>query len=286
MKVVLKADEIRTLTRNRAMSTTYYGFLESLILYSNISVSVAKHILSECDVGSDGLFTEAESIYCWHLYDREEIHFMFLLPGNTGIPNLFGVCGHLVVVEYASTIPLVQLPLMKEYRSWELRAKMAIALIEMVEAVEDTKYGPLFLCDFQRSNFGFVEINGRLVAKSIDNDISLFKKDLYAAMSIEKNNTCSSDNQCDYIKCHIPCNRDTGKCSGMLMSNNLQMLCSIFLVSEIKVFYTGILWNPPPGIKKDLTSLLNQCAYPLTPSDSISRRLATKLKELLYNSFN
>ena len=283
-KVVLKADNIRERTWNKAKPMMFSSFMEELVS-SNLSLLVAKHILSECDKGADGIFTKLESGYCWHMVDRDEILFMFLLYGSSAIANLYGTCGNMMAVEFASPDPLVRLPVAKEYRSWKLRVRMVIALIEMIEELEDTKYGTLLLCDFQRSNFGFIEVNGQLVAKSIDNDISIFKDDLlHNALRFEKNKTCESDDDCEFLQCKVPCDHERGKCSGQLANNNLEMLCSLFLLSETNFFYTGILWEPPNSIKKELDVLLNQCAHPLKPSNSIPKELAKQLKQLLLHS--
>ena len=35
-------------------------------------------------------------------------------------------------------------------------------VIKMIKELEDMKYGTPHLCDFQKANFGFVEVNGQL----------------------------------------------------------------------------------------------------------------------------
>ena len=286
LKIVLKADDISD--SHAEIPYTYSIFLESLIRFKNISFSVAKHVLSECDKNADGVFSLIEASYCLHMFENDEILTMMLLSGNRGIPTLYGTCGNMVAVEYVTSSPLVALSIVKEYRSWDLRAKMALALIEMIEGLEDTRYGTLFLCDFQRGNFGFVENDGHLIAKSIDNDLSLFRNKLYEQLKSETLDDCKSDSDCDFLHCMVPCDKDTRKCSGRLVTNNLQMLCnSIFLSSQrFDFMYSGLLWNPPMLIKKQIKGLLHQCAHPLTESDRISRSLARQLKRVLKNSIN
>ncbi len=290
IQIVLKADHISNGSESEAIprNTNYYSrFLESIVLFNNVSFSVAKHILSECDKNSDGIITSRETSYCWHMHKRDEILIMMLLSDNNGIPNLYGTCGNMMAVEYVTSAPLVGLELIKDFMSWSLRARMSVALIEMIESLEDTKYGTLYLCDFQRSNFGFVlDANGHLVAKSIDNDLSLFKNQLYEQLTLEEDYLCTSDKDCEFLACKVPCDKISGKCSGKLVTNNLQVLCSLFLLSESETdfMYSGLLRNPPNEIRKQLTSLLHQCAHPLSVSDKISINLASQLKQVLKKS--
>lgn len=66
--------------------------------------------------------------------------------------------------------PTVNFPMVVEYRSWKFRLQMILALIEMTENLENTKYGTAYLCDPSRGNFGFALQDNRLIAKTIDND--------------------------------------------------------------------------------------------------------------------
>lgn len=298
-KVILKAD-----TNMQTTERLHYSGLDDqfkkdyrvdidklrhpMVQFYKLPERVVDWILSECDKGNDGIITYSESLYCWHMVDESEILIMLQLAGNSGITQLYGTCGNLFVIQYAPSTPFDKLPVVKEYRSWTLRAKMAIALIEMVESLEDTNLETLFLCDFQESNFGLVESNGRYVAKSIDNDLSLFRTELENALTFEMKNNCTTDDDCAYVKCLVPCNREKGKCSGKLLTNNLQVLCKVFFQPTDYLNYrlTDFLVNPPKEFKKELTSLVHQCTHPLTPSNSIQHSLAQNLKALFKRSIN
>ena len=286
LKIVLKADVLSKITRSRvdssAQKLTSWSKLMALIVDNDISIPVARRVLSECDKGSDGVFSSEEVMNCWHLVDNEEILIMMSLIGNSGIANLYGTCGNLVAVQYASSLPQQLLLSSEEFKLWELKSKIAVALIEMAESLENTKYGTLMLCDFHRSNFGIVQVNNTLIAKSIDNDISFFKK--YLLNSIIHNTNCTSDTECSFFECEALCKN--GKCSGKLLTNNLQNLCRWMFLRTGSALGSdvGILHNPPTKVKKELDALLHICAHPLTPSTEISMKLAKQLKELLKKS--
>ena len=284
-KLVLKTDVISSRTRAESAESnvTFWTELMKFFISNNFSLPVIRRILSECDKGSDGVFSPEETMYCRHLAERSEILIMMALAGNSGIPHLYGTCGNLVAVEYVSSLPLETIPKFKEFRSWKLRSKIAIALIEMVEALEDTKYGTLLLCDFQRSNFGIVEVNNTFVAKSIDNDISFFRNELLNSIKFETTMNCTSNDDCNFLECEVAC--QNGKCSGKLLSNNLENLCRRILSrARFGVLVTGLLDEPPDKVLKELTALLHRCAYPLTRSTKISSQLATQLKKVLKSS--
>ena len=183
---------------------------------------MADSILFECDSNHTGQLSFAETMYCWHLVDQDELTISLQLQDLDVVPSFYGTCGNLIAMEYAATLPLDQ-PLVEDVRSWGLRARLAIALIEMIEKLENTKYGTLHLCDFKESNFGVVQADGAYVAKSIDNDLSVFENSLIEILRYEKNNSCTTNQDCSYIHCEVQCNSFIGKCSGKLVSNNLQV---------------------------------------------------------------
>ncbi len=65
--------------------------------------------------------------------------------------------------------------------------------------------------------------DGTLTAKAIDMDISFFEENIAMLIEYEKNNTCSSDEDCKFFSCHISCDQRTKRCSGVLSSNNLKV---------------------------------------------------------------
>lgn len=186
---------------------------------------LADYILAECSQRDDEVLSFSEALYCFHLTDELEFVLTLALQGVSGIPKLFGVCGNMYAVEYASITSLAGGPLFEinDPRGWEFKVTLAVALIEMVESFEVTNFGILYNCDVQESNFGFVKQSNKVIAKSIDSDFSMLEASLLRTLEFESSNNCSDDMDCDYIDCKIPCNKTSQRCSGHLTSNNLQV---------------------------------------------------------------
>ena len=118
---------------------------------------MVKQIIAECDVGQDGRLFIDEIISCSRLLETNEFSFYQLLKGNGAFPTVLGVCGSVYAVEYAPSEPFLGfLTSWSEVREWKFRAQLAIALLELVESLEYTEFGTVYLCDLQESNFGVV----------------------------------------------------------------------------------------------------------------------------------
>ena len=129
--------------------------------YAKLSVDsvtrMVKQVAAECDVGMDGILYIDELMSCCRLLETHEYSFFELLRGNSAFPQVFGVCGGIYAVEYAPSEPFLGfLTAWSEVRDWRFRAQLAIALLEMVESLENTEFGTIYLCDLQESNFGVV----------------------------------------------------------------------------------------------------------------------------------
>ena len=75
-------------------------------------------------------------------------------------------------------------------------------------------------------NYYYVQVrrsDGRLVAKAIDVDLSLFRSALLSTMDHDREAgvECSSDTDCTFFNCLGECDMTTGVCSGKLASSNL-----------------------------------------------------------------
>ena len=183
---------------------------------------VLRKFARSCDREGDGFLDFNEALHCWHLTENHEFMLSLLLDGNPAVPKQFGFCGPVFAQEYASSKPLRTLAFARDPRSWRFRARMAIALIEMVEHLERTRYGTLYLCDMKESNFGFIEVNGKYIAKPIDLDLTWLASSLWAAIKKEKPTPCSDAYDCQFVNCLVECDRQTQMCSGELYTNNLQ----------------------------------------------------------------
>ncbi len=120
-------------------------------------VVMLERVVKECDTGQDNILHLEEMKNCWLLLKTDEYSFYQLLQGNSALPQVLGTCGNLYAVQYAPSEPFLGLLTdWFEVRSWEWRARLALGLLEMVEALENTAFGTVYLCDVQESNFGVV----------------------------------------------------------------------------------------------------------------------------------
>jgi hypothetical protein len=191
------------------------------------TLAAVEGLFSECDVLGDGQLSYSEALVCWSLLETDEFVFLSVLSGTSAMPDLYGACGNMYAMQYATSQPLLaNTPSVADSRTWDFRARLAIALIEMVASIEATNYGTLYLCDVQESNFGIVRRPGteELVAKAIDVDISWFEAGMRSSVEFERDKSCQLDSDCDFISCHVPCSTATHTCTGKLWSNNLQVL--------------------------------------------------------------
>jgi len=124
---------------------------------SNLSTKIAREIAQECDIGGDEIFSRREVIFCWALASNVEYVMLKLLKENPATLDVYGTCGSLYSVQYVSNnVFFIPLSSLSEQRSWALRARVAIALLNMVKALEVTPFGPLYLCKMDRQNIGVV----------------------------------------------------------------------------------------------------------------------------------
>ena len=200
---------------------------------------VEKAISKECDVDGNSKLSYSELTICLQLAFTEEYLFSLLLEGNPAVPVVYGTCGAQLAVEYIDTNPFGRKwhvsPYVTAVGSWQERAEMAIAFLDLVESIEHTPYGVLYLCDVQTSNFGLEKLDyGRYRAVAIDLDISFFEKAM-AAIVVQQD-ICSSDEDCDFISCKSKC--VNGYCTKRLHSSNFQVsiVLSVFLRSLSFVF--------------------------------------------------
>ena len=190
------------------------------------TLAAVERLFSECDVLGDGQLSYTEAVVCWQLLETDEFVLLSVLRGVSAIPDLYGTCGNMYAMQYATSDPfLANVPTAVDNRSWQFRAHLAIALIEMVQSLEATPYGTLYLCDVQEPNFGVVHRSGlgELVAKAIDVDISWFEPVMKSSVEFEKDKSCQSGSECDFVSCRVACDKATHTCAGRLWSNNLQV---------------------------------------------------------------
>ena len=125
--------------------------------HTSRTVEILNEIFSECDVGGDGILLFPEAIVCWELIKTDEYMLNMLLKGSSATLDVYGTCGNMYAVQYADAeLFMGYKTSWSESRSWNLRAQLAIAILELIESIEHTPYGTLYLCDVQEANFGLV----------------------------------------------------------------------------------------------------------------------------------
>ena len=194
---------------------------ETVGIYGHRSLQVLDGIISECDVGADGILLGDELRHCSKLILPDLI--LHTLLNSTSVPDIYGSCGELVAFEYISPEDLKSG--FFDQRPWRKRVELAIALLDYIQRLEHTPYGTLYLkvCDLQWKNLGVLKgSDGRTIIKSIDNDKSFFGDGIQIVLN--ETRPCAEDHDCCVAGCSVECNVTTHTCSKELSSNNLQVV--------------------------------------------------------------
>lgn len=194
---------------------------------------VLEKLFMECDLHGDGLLSHKEVISCWGLIHTGEYVIYSLLNSSVNVPDVYGVCGNMFAVEYATVFTSDQYvgyeSILVNRRPWNLRVKLALALLDLVEALDNTPFGILHMCDVKEANYGIVHRKDTFTAKAIDLDSAWFG----SRISTKKfeplpEGGCQKDADCELLYCHVHCNISTGRCMDEVLSNNLQ--ASVYVV--------------------------------------------------------
>ena len=207
---------------DRAMQGTMFGTKRY-----NVSDAVLEELARECDANKDKRISLVEAASCLRIIASEEYLYYVMLRGTAGMPEAYGTCGNSFAVESYSATDMENHIIGTDPRSWDKRAKIAIALIELVQAFENTPYGTVFLCDVKDGNFGVKTLpDGTIKAGAIDMDISFFESEMQQMVDTQAKwgqKKCSSDEDCDFISCWAKCNFETQRCDNKLYSSNIQV---------------------------------------------------------------
>ena len=126
-------------------------------IHNSRTIVVLNEVFSECDVGGDGVLGLYEALTCWQLLDTDEYMLNKLLINSSATLDIYGTCGGMYALQYADATPFMGYKTsLSDNRTWKYRARLAIAILELIESIEDTPYGTLYLCDVQAANFGVV----------------------------------------------------------------------------------------------------------------------------------
>ena len=126
-------------------------------IHTHHTTRVVNEIFSECDVGNDEVFLVSEVLACLELILTSEYMLYKLLSNSNATPDVYGSCGNMYAVQYVDPEPFMGYKTsFSETRSWKERARLAVAILDLIESIEHTPYGTLYLCDVQEANFGLV----------------------------------------------------------------------------------------------------------------------------------
>ena len=145
----------------QANTSVFYGIAGRT--YTSRTTEVLHEILIECDVGGDGTLKLTESLVCWELVETGEFMLNLLLRDSSATLDVYGTCGNMYALEYADSKPYAGDIL--DSRPWSLKARLAVAILELVQSIEQTPYGTLYLCDVLKDNIGLVRL--KLAVSSI-----------------------------------------------------------------------------------------------------------------------
>ena len=201
------------------VNLSYINFI--LNAHTIVDKKVFDYLYNEC-AGGDGILTYHEMWYCFTLLESDEFLLSVLLQDTHSIPNLYGTCGSVFGVEHVPGELLETLSrLLRDERSWTTKAKLGLALLDMIERLDKTPYGTLYLCDVQFANFGVHELDSGYLVKPIDVDIAWLTAQMKQVMVDGSRVKCKSDDDCHFISCLSKCNAETHYCEPHFYSNNL-----------------------------------------------------------------
>ena len=189
---------------------------------TEVSKKVLDYVYSEC-ANQDGILPYQKMWYCQSLLGREYLFSVLLKDANI-FPEVYGACGNVFAVE---NVPDEQIEgSLMDSRSWSTRARIGLGMLDMIERLDNTPYGTLYLCDIRFANFGAVKVGSDYVVKPIDLDYSWLPaqmKRVFVGVSIK---TCHTDEHCHFQACLGRCNYKTGYCESDTYSNNLIVSCA------------------------------------------------------------
>ncbi|XP_035286999.1 divergent protein kinase domain 1C-like [Anguilla anguilla] len=175
--------------------------------------------------------TRAELASLWSLLQQEEYTFFRTLQDlSRHVVKVLGSCGHFYAVEYLvagrgwsqnlfSQEALLGLEGGADGRSGrDIVFRIALSFLDMVRHFESDFPHRLHLCDIKPENFG---VRGDLTVVAIDVDMAFFEPKMQNILE----QTCSSDEDCNFFDCISKCDMKENKCSSERVNSNLQVIC-------------------------------------------------------------
>ncbi|CAI9716718.1 Hypothetical predicted protein [Octopus vulgaris] len=216
----------------------------------------------------------------WSLIQQEEYLMLRMSQHLPYIPRLHGTCGYMYAVESAPPPQIFYSSVVKG--GWSARVKLALAILDVVRALDSDYHEPLHLCDVKPENFGISDVNNQV--KLIDTDC-IFRDS--TIRQIFQNISCRRDEDCKFFDCKGWCKRKVDKCANERINTNLQVVCEHIFMG--KYFFIGLLKKPPMRLKEQLNNILRRCAFPVTYNNNslvkyYKRKVYWELYRLLQRS--
>ena len=160
--------------------------------------------------------------------DNEDV-FSRLFQHFDIFPELFGSCGGLYVVEKMKPLNMPYYLQRVTFQGWVERVNVALAILDLVEELENMFDQPVHLCDVKSEHFG-LSVHGRVKYLDVD---SVFLKPV-VDKTVGDGTECEKHEDCDLFDCKGQCDLITKKCRGSVVNNNLQVICEkIFLGGDL-----------------------------------------------------
>ncbi|KAJ8386158.1 hypothetical protein AAFF_G00176660 [Aldrovandia affinis] len=183
-------------------------------------------------------FSRAELASLWSLLQQEEYTFFRALQDlSRHVVKVLGSCGHFYAVEYlvaghawTQNLFSLEAPLGLSGKGAASSARpggrsgkdtvlrIALSFLDMVRQFESDFSNRLHLCDIKPENFG---VRRDLTVVAIDVDMAFFEPKMRNILE----QTCTSDEDCNFFDCISKCNMKENKCGPKRVNSNLQVIC-------------------------------------------------------------
>lgn len=191
--------------------------------------------------------TDSEIVSLWALLQQEEFVLNKFWNQFRHYPEIYGTCGHFYILEYVPPGYILNpsaISMQHQLASlpWLNRAKVAMAMVEFIGAVDDQFPEKLHLCDVKHSNFGVAQ---DWVVKAIDVDITFFQNQLDTTLNQPE---CTTAQECHFFDCKGSCNTTSGRCNSQRSNTNLQVMtlagsiqCALRIGEKLRSFFFSLL---------------------------------------------
>lgn len=191
------------------------------VLHDMISSLAASRFGKNFSISRHKMWNIQDTRTQWLLLQQDEYLMMSYLRGHTGVPKLYGSCGHYYVTEFLP--PGRHLSsgnfLSKVFSSdWQKRVGLAVQLMDIMQAFDREYHETLHFCDMKGLNFG-VDVHGEV--KAIDLDMAEFET--YLLSQFNQVSRCVEDSDCAFFDCRGWCASPQQRCLPVRINTNLQV---------------------------------------------------------------